>query len=577
MKKKYYIFFSILPAFLWIVFIYYKTGILFETNDDRYISEILSGALTGAPEAHTTYVNYLLCLPLMFLYRITGNIAWYGILLVAIQVLCHSILFYAFYTKWKLYSLPFFLGVLLSGLYIAGLLQYTSTAALLAVTGYVVLLMLPDSRKKYSVFFLCELFAFLLRYQAMLMIQPLGLLTFLGIEFAKKDLVLKDIGTSNSSFSNKNLRRILIPLIVLLLTIVIGLLGNHLGYHSSDWKEYIRFNEARTELFDYYGAPDYASAKNILEKYNVSEAEYLSFCNLTILEDNLSADCLQELAELSKEQYYDTHHPSVMDCIISSITNYITDGHWLINRIPIILWICAIIALIVFRNFSFIIPLIGLFLGRTVTWTYLLYRGRIPSRVSVPIYICEIIFLIVILSEILLRTLTTEKSSRQTTITLFIFGLLFMIIAFKSGLMQYRYVKQTNQAQTIFDQSFQELQDYCLSHPDNIYLIEAQALGYYKGKALSPTMYQPRNSLVTGCWYSQSPHMINALNAYIGNTKASESVSGHTPLYFIIPDGENERIAPILTYLSEYTGHEAILSDQFIVSHGGTYLVYCYH
>ena len=159
---------------------------------------------------------------------------------------------------------------------------------------------------------------------------------------------------------------------------------------------------------------------------------------------------------------------------------------------------------------------------------------------------------------------------------MFIFGLLFMIIAFKSGLMQYRYVKQTNQAQTIFDQSFQELQDYCLSHPDNIYLIEAQALGYYKGKALSPTMYQSRNSLVTGCWYSQSPHMINALNTYIGNTKASESVSGHTPLYFIAADGESDRIAPILTYLSEYTGHDGILFDQFTVSHGGTYLVYCY-
>lgn len=574
MKKKYLPFFSILPAFLWIVLIYYETGILFETNDDRYISEILSGALTGTPEAHTTYVNYLLCLPLAFLYRITENIAWYGILLVAIQVLCHSILFYAFYTKWRLYSLPLFLGVLFSDLYIAGLLQYTSTAALLAVTGYVVLLMLSDSRKKYGVFFLCELFAFLLRYQAMLMIQPLGLLTFLGIEYAKKDLVLRDIGTSNSSFFKKNLRHILMPIIALLLTIVIGRLGNHLGYHSSDWKEYIRFNEARTELFDYYGAPDYASAKNILVEYNVSEAEYLSFCNLTILEDNLSADCLQELAELSKEQYYGTHHPSVMDCITSSITNYATDGHWLINKIPITLWIGAIITLIVFRNFTFIIPLIGLFLGRTVTWTYLLYHGRIPSRVSIPIYICEIIFLIVILSEILLCTSTTEKSCRQITIAMFILGLLFMIIAFKSGLMQYRYVKQTNHAQTIFDQSFQELQDYCLSHPDNIYLIEAQALGYYKGKALSPTMYQSRNSLVTGCWYSQSPYMINALSSYIDNTKAS--ASSNTPLYFIAADGESDRIAPILTYLSEYTGHDGILFDQFTVSHGGTYLVYCY-
>ncbi|MBE5851422.1 MAG: hypothetical protein E7299_00470 [Lachnospiraceae bacterium] len=576
MKKKYLMFLSILPAFLWIVLIYYKTGILFETNDDRYISEILSGALTGTPTAHTTYVNYLLCLPLMFLYRITANIAWYGILLIVAQVLCYSILIYAFYTKWKLYSLLFFPGVLCSGLYITGFLQYTSTAALLAVTGYVALLMFSDSKTKYSIFFLCELFAFLLRYQAMLMIQPLGLLTFYGLLLTKDVSDSKDTKMSIRSFFKNNLHPTLFPAVLLFFTMLIGLLGNQLGYHSSDWKEYIRFNDARTELLDYYGTPDYSSAKSVLDNYNVSEAEYLSFCNLTILEGNISADCLQELAALSKEQYYSIHNPSITDSITSSITNYLSDGHWLINRIPIILWIGSIIALIVLHKFTYIIPLIGLFLGRTITWSYLLYRGRIPSRVSIPIYICEIIFLIVIFSKILPNTSAFRKPSPQFAIATLTLGLLFMAIASKSCLMQYSYVKQTNQTQTTFDQGFEELQDYCLSHPDNIYLIEAQALGYYKGNALSPAMYQPRNSLASGCWYSQSPHMVNAVSSYIGNTKATETASGNTSLYFIAADGEEERITPILTYLSEYTGHSYIVSDQFTVSHGGTYLVYCY-
>ena len=59
MQKKYLLFLAFLAAAFWILLAYYKTGIFFETNDDRYISEILSGTLTGTPEAHTTHVNYL--------------------------------------------------------------------------------------------------------------------------------------------------------------------------------------------------------------------------------------------------------------------------------------------------------------------------------------------------------------------------------------------------------------------------------------------------------------------------------------------------------------------------------------
>ena len=61
-----------------IFFIHRYVGIFFETNDDRLISEIFSGAMTGTPEAHAYYVDYILGFILSLLYRMTTAVPWYG-------------------------------------------------------------------------------------------------------------------------------------------------------------------------------------------------------------------------------------------------------------------------------------------------------------------------------------------------------------------------------------------------------------------------------------------------------------------------------------------------------------------
>ena len=58
-----------------------------------------------------------------------------------------------------------------------GLIQYTSTAALLAMAGYACLIMHSDERKGIIIFGIFEMLAFLLRSDSMLMIQPFGITT----------------------------------------------------------------------------------------------------------------------------------------------------------------------------------------------------------------------------------------------------------------------------------------------------------------------------------------------------------------------------------------------------------------
>lgn len=70
------------------------TGLCFETNDDRVITEILSGTLTGEPDGHTVQSNYLLSYPLSVLYRVSVRVPWYGGLLVLCHFLAYAAVLY---------------------------------------------------------------------------------------------------------------------------------------------------------------------------------------------------------------------------------------------------------------------------------------------------------------------------------------------------------------------------------------------------------------------------------------------------------------------------------------------------
>ena len=165
--KKYHILISVCMAAVWIFLINRFAGIVFETNDDRMITEIFSGAMTGAPEAHAYYVDYILGFILSSLYSITADVPWYGGMLALFQLLCWFFIADAFLSRCEnkrdvLFSL-LCCGVLYgAGFYIVSSIQFTSTAAMLAITGYVCLLLYPQGKGRYILLLMFELLAYLL-------------------------------------------------------------------------------------------------------------------------------------------------------------------------------------------------------------------------------------------------------------------------------------------------------------------------------------------------------------------------------------------------------------------------------
>ena len=136
---------SITISFLWICLVGLFTGIFFETNDDRLFSEIFSGAMTGTPEFRSYYIHPFLGLFITFFYRITTTLPWYGLLLILLQWICHAaftfcILNHSETTQKKLTAISFIIIYYAICFTFIAHIQFTSTAALLSITGYICLL-----------------------------------------------------------------------------------------------------------------------------------------------------------------------------------------------------------------------------------------------------------------------------------------------------------------------------------------------------------------------------------------------------------------------------------------------------
>lgn len=151
-------------SFLWIK----DMGVYFETNDDRIIAEILSGVHSLTQDPHTIHENYLLMLPLSLLYKITSGVSWYGWSLL----LCHAAAWFvtesSFLSRcknWKDYLavLIGLSGLFLGSLELIGRIQFTSTAVILAISGYIALYLEENRKKGYVLFFVTELLAFCVR------------------------------------------------------------------------------------------------------------------------------------------------------------------------------------------------------------------------------------------------------------------------------------------------------------------------------------------------------------------------------------------------------------------------------
>ena len=517
----------------------------YDLNDDSLMAEILAGSYTGTAELRNIQSCFPLTAMLGGLYRLAGRVDWYGLFLLVCQYGSLALVL-GRVLRWeerkferdidmsrsnssigadapggsadspeggprgkKSARLRETGAVILALLAAAGLLlyhfvflQYSVTVGMIgAAAAFWFLTMEPAGNLRgWAVEILPPVLlialGYLLRSEMMIFVGPFAALSFL---IRALELPLD---------GKKKFRLMGIVLVLVLAVLGLGELGNRLGYRSADWKEFNRFFDARTQLYDFQKIPDYEDNESFYESIglNRQEAELIRNYNFG-LDGDIDAEKLEALASYAKEKAAGEKSTGtrLREALWDYRASMTSNAEEPCRMISLVLYGTALVLSVIGfsgkrgrRNrFSFVIQtgwILVLFCIRSVLLLYLYYNHRPVVRLTHSIYLAEAVILLWMIAG------TVRGKRKEGAVVLSLLALMFLAAA---G-MQVRDIAQEQEARLVRNAPCEELLDYCREHPENVYFTDV-----YSTVDCSDPLFtaggRPVNYDLMGGWASKSP------------------------------------------------------------------------
>ncbi len=487
-------------------------------NDDVLIKDILSGNYAGIPDGHNIQMLYPLSWFISLLYKIIPSINWFGIFLLS----CFILSFYlvlertlsALNDKWEKVVCTLLIIAMYAGLLLWEMVyvQYTVVCGLLAATATVNLLFTPkglstkEFLKKNIITILLVTIAFNLRTEMLLLMCPfLGMAGILKMatEFPVTwKTILSKYGT-----------------LLFCMVVFIGLsFGLHkVAYASEDWKEFQRFFDSRTEVYDFTWYPKYEENETFYEESDISYAQYQLIDNYNFgLDERINADTLDKIAQFQSTQKKASESVTanlkrVLWQYRYQLTHFdLNATHELrtmpYNMIVLLLYVTIILCAILKKDKSYLWKVPVLLVFRSVSWGYILWRGRVVARLIHPMYFIEILILLTLLlwawNENERKQLNCQQKAKYLLIScVSLMGILLLITIPAS-------VKVANDEQVRREEvnaTDEALKEYCKAHPDNFYYVDVYSTVVFSEGLLDKNKGKGTNYDILGGWFSKSP------------------------------------------------------------------------
>lgn len=387
-------------AFSLVICLFSLAGICFDfyfdLNDDVLIKDIVAGAYTGTPDAHSIQMLYPVSFVMSLLYRIVPALPWMGFFLCGAHGLCFYLvakrsLSFLKSIRSKVFLLTVEAALILTlFLWELVMVQYTVTAAMLAACACF-LVFTSEKKEKASEFWkeqtgavLLVILAFNVRSEMLLLMCPFIAFTGIVKWSAEKDIFAKE--TWKKYFG-------LIGMIVA--GMVVSILIDAAAYSSQDWKTFRDFFDARTKVYDYTWYPSYEEAEDFYRDLGVTPAKQELIDNYNFgLDDSIDAELLWSIADYAQAT-------GVKESFASQLKNAISNYKWRTfhevdspyNFLVIAAYGMVLALALVFRDKSVIWKLPLLVVFRTIPWMYVIWADRVPARISHPLYIIEFVIL----------------------------------------------------------------------------------------------------------------------------------------------------------------------------------------
>ena len=492
---------SMLLSAMVFLIIYKFIPIVYSTNDDRMIAEIISGQFTGRPESYAIQMTYGFTWFLSKLYEMTREFNWYGIVLIGVQVFSFGAVLYrlqSFSEKWmnKLYLL--LAAVLLYvGLWLKVYVQltYTTTAAFV---GMAAIFWYATSKTDWKNILLVGILvniAFSIRPNVFYLLLPATGLVYLWKLMGKKQM---------------DKRTIFSPFIILAVTACLFLV-NASAYSKEGWKEFMEFFDDRTNVFDYYDLRSFEENKQLYEPYGISEEEYnmMRVYNYTVMDDlpiEFFPEYLEACSQLEKEQG-NSFVNKAADAVKIFVKDVFTNSYGVENTILFVLAVVLFILLIISKEYLQAAYLGIQSVAICAVWLYFTYWGRAIERIQMTM---SLIFLAVILHVAVemskkknwMMEDAKEKEKWGMAIKVFFFVGLILI-----AVLNFRTFRYDNIAKAHRYSDVEKIKEFCAENPDNLYYMDVATMTELYGTCnIKNTEPAYINYIALGDWSAYCPH-----------------------------------------------------------------------
>lgn len=542
-------------------------------NDDWGMYSTLSGAYLGYPEAHVLFFLYPLSWLLAQLYTFCSFIPWYGLFLHAVQVAS----LYAIYQRsmqiWQRHNSPdafwkpaltltCFLFLIMD-LNVLTEAQYTTTAGLAAAAAIFCFITTRGGLSLGS-FLLNSIPTWLFAWISFSMRQNIF---YLMLPIAGMLWLCKWINAYRNGYD-----RIAGKLLgfALILLVGMGLLAglNMAAYSDIEWSDFRQINHYRERVGDFYTWPEYEECADALQNLGISEEEYSYWrTGAPHIGYNMTVSDWKEMHDIARECYLARTdlHTRIKNVATGILSVYLyEDGMQPANLLALCLMIITLLLILMHRSYSALFVYLLYFVGRSVSWIYVLYEGRFPKRIIQPLITVDYAVLFGILLGF--NLLRLEKSKRYAIVfpILFLFCAASLIITKNNVDANYHAHQET----------WEELKAYCHAHPDNLYIwtYNSGTLENYCESPFDLTLDTYNNFIYTNWGVILNPNSRVKL-AQHGIGSFGQDVIDSDTTFFILRDAPYNDEHPVVMYFRHTYNAVCEVSDTFTAG-DTTYMVY---
>ena len=600
---------------LYVIATIFLMGICFDfyydLNDDTMMLDIMSGVYSGTPDGHNMQTLYPLGAVVALCYRLCRTIPWYGLFLLLCQFGCLYLVSVRlcvlaggagkpgtdeksrrFHAAKRLFLLLIF-SLVVWGVCLEHFvnIQYTVTAAILSATAIFLFLTVPDTDNGRE-FVLRNIpsmalvvLAYQLRSEMLLLTLPyIGLAGLYRLTGEKK------------IFVKNNLVKYGTVLGIMLAGMLVSRGIDYAAYGSEEWKDFLRFFEARTTVYDFY--PELITGEEYeqeLTRLGVAEHQQMLLRNYNYgWDDTINTELLTKMAEyagstlragrdwsaIAREQIYRYFHRTFRG----------GDGPYSILLLG--MYVAVLIAGLygggasgerkeniekniedseknqgkekktrrstgrLLRKYAVIWQIILLAAMRSAIWMFILLRGRDPERITHSLYLVEYALLGGVLQQELsvlwgggLRQKVSglpERGFKHGGLMCFkrgaVCGMVVIFVILAGGWMMDSIsflLKDQTRRESVNENGY-AIDKYCREHRENFYFEDVYSTVSFSRKIFENSMGNDyANYDIMGGWMCGSPLYYEKMGQY-GIESAQEALLEQDNVYLIISDSEAE-------------------------------------